>query len=180
MAPRAATAPSGRPHRQPDTKLASVWVLFRIELPRNMPSASAPLAGLWSCGTRRTTPGHRSFAGHTHVPPASSERTHISDGRDLADVRSCRKWLLDVCLCGFEAVAEAGFGDQVPRIGWFGRRRCRQQRSSESWSWLLQQSHLQPGLTDLGARHSGSPTASDEETPGPTGSECVVREAAAE
>ena len=119
------------------------------------------------------------LAGHMLDPPASSERTHIS-GRDLADVRSCRNWLLDICLGGFKAVADVRSGDQVPRIGWFGRRRCRQQRSSESWSWLLQQSHVQPGLTDLGARHSGSPTASDEETPGPTGSECVVREAAAE
>lgn len=128
------------------------------------------------CQTESTQP---SFAGHTHVPPASSERTHIS-GRDLADVRSCRKWVLDICLGGFKAVAEVRFGDQVPRIGWFGRRRYRQQRSSESWSRLLQQSHLQPGLTELGARHSGSPTASDGETPGPTGSECVVREAAAE
>ena len=84
------------------------------------------------------------------------------------------------CLCVFEAVAEAGFGDQVPRIGWFGRRRCRQQWSSESWSWLFQQSHVQPSLSDLRARHFRSPTASDGETPGPTGSECVVREAAAE
>ena len=91
--------------------------------------------------SRRCAPGARCSQWDPWPDARTSHPRHLNaltSAGDIADVGSCRKWLLDICLGGFKAVAEARFGDQVPRIGWFGRRRYRQQRSSESWSWLLQ------------------------------------------